>query len=237
MICCPSGLAPNRHQCRRNRTHSSPHTVRVPCGRMQRLVLRWVTARLRVRRLRSPATRAQRHVHDACADGGDVVQVTTTPGEDGAFDYSPDGSRIVLFRIDPTRPPFGQENIALFVVNVDGTDLHRVTPWGLGAFSASWSPDGRWILFNSNGRIWIVHPDGSGLRKIQIETDGRKYFAAQDPVWSPDGTQIALSLFVVGDGGHLDIYTMNSDGSDLVQVTHSPTGDEFPDWGTHALAK
>ena len=170
------------------------------------------------------------------SDGGDVFQVTTTPGEDGAFDYSPDGSRIVLFRIDPTRPPFGQENIALFVVNVDGTGLHRVTPWGLGTFTASWSPDGRWILFNSNGRIWIVHPDGSGLRKIQIETDGRKYFAAQDPVWSPDGTKIALSLFVVGDGGHLDIYTMNSDGSDLVQVTHSPTGDEFPDWGTHALA-
>jgi len=169
------------------------------------------------------------------SDGGDVFQVTTSPGEDGAFDYSPDGNRIVLFRIDPTRPPFGQENIALFVVNVDGSDLHRVTPWGLGTFTASWSPDGQWILFNSNGRVWIVHPDGSGLRKIRIETGGRKYFAAQDPVWSPDGTRIALSLFVVGDGGHLDIYTMKSDGSDLVQVTHSPTGDEFPDWGTHAL--
>jgi Tol biopolymer transport system component len=165
------------------------------------------------------------------SDGGDVFQVTTTPGEDGAFDYSPDGSRIVLFRIDPTH-----KNIALFVVNVDGTGLHRLTPWGLGGFSASWSPDGKWILFNAKGRIWVVHPDGSNLRKIPIDTGGRKYFAAQDPVWSPNGTRIALSLFVVGDGGHLDIYTMRADGTDLVQVTHSPTGDEFPDWGPHPLA-
>jgi hypothetical protein len=29
----------------------------------------------------------------------------------------------------------------------------------------------------------------------------------------------------------MDIYTMKSDGSDLVQVTDSPTEDEFPDWG------
>ena len=47
---------------------------------------------------------------------------------------------------------------------------------------------------------------------------------------------IALSMFIPGDGGHLDIYTVRSDGTGLVQVTHSPTGDEFPDWGTHALA-
>jgi TolB protein len=164
------------------------------------------------------------------SDGGDLVQVTTTTGEDGAFDYSPDGSRIVFFRIDYSRP--ARHQIALFVVNVDGSGLRRLTSWGLGGFTASWSPNGKWILFNANGQIWVVHPNGSGLQKIMIDTGGRQYFA-QEPVWSPDGTRIALSMFIPGDGGHLDIYTMRADGTDLVQLTHSPTGDEFPDWGTH----
>lgn len=166
------------------------------------------------------------------ADGGDLFQLTTTPGEDGAFDFSPDGQRIVFFRIDYSRVE--RHQIALFVVNDDGTGLRRLTPWGLGGFTASWSPDGRWILFNAHGQIWIVHPNGSGLKKVMIDTGGRQYFA-QEPVWSPDGTRIALSMFIPGDGGHLDIYTMRADGTHLIQITHSPSGDEFPDWGTHPV--
>ena len=167
------------------------------------------------------------------SDGGDPVQVTTQPGEDGADDYSPDGSRMVFFRIDYSRPEKAQT--ALFVVNIDGSGLRRLTSWGLGGFTASWSPDGQWILFDANFRIWVVHPDGSGLQKILIDTGGRPY-RAREPVWSPDGTMIALSMRILEDGAHRNIYTMRPDGSDLVQVTHSPTTDEFPDWGTYPLA-
>jgi TolB protein len=167
------------------------------------------------------------------SDGGDPFQVTTQPGEDGANDYSPDGSQIVFFRIDYSRPE--KKQTALFVVNVDSSGLRRLTPWGLGGFTASWSPDGQWILFDANNRIWIVHPDGSDIQKILIDTGGRPY-RARDPAWSPDGTMIALSMRIL-DGGNRDIYTMRPDGSDLVQITNSPTGgDERPDWGTHPLA-
>jgi Tol biopolymer transport system component len=167
------------------------------------------------------------------SDGGDPFQVTTQPGEDGADDYSPDGARIVFFRTDYSRPEKVQT--ALFVVNVDGSGLRRLSSWGLGGFTASWSPDGQWILFDAKVRIWIVHPDGSGLQKILIDTGGRPY-RAREPVWSPDGTMIALSMRIVEDGQHRDIYTMRPDGTNLVQVTSSPTTDEFPDWGTHPLA-
>jgi TolB protein len=167
------------------------------------------------------------------SDGGDPVQVTNQLGEDGADDFAPDGIRIVFFRTDYARPEKVQT--ALFIVNVDGSGLRRLTSWGLGGFTASWSPDGQWILFDSNFRIWMVHPDGSGLEKILIDTGGRPY-RAREPVWSPDGTMIALSMRILEDGQHRDIYTMRTNGSDLVQVTHSPTTDEFPDWGTHTLA-
>jgi TolB protein len=165
------------------------------------------------------------------SDGGDPVQVTTQPGEDGANDYSPDGSQIVFFRIDYSRPE--KAHTALFIVNVDGSGLRRLTSWGLGGFTASWSPDGQWVLFDNGARIWVVHPDGSGLQKILIDT-GRRPYRARDPVWSPDGTMIALSMRILEAGEQRDIYTVRPDGSDLVQVTDSPTGgDERPDWGTH----
>ncbi len=166
-------------------------------------------------------------------DASDLVRVTTAPIDDIPADYSPDGSRIVFVRSDPARPP--STSHALFVVNTNGTGLRRLAPWGMsGCCTASWSPDGQWILFDARGRIFVIHPDGSGLRQIPIDTGGSRYFA-QQPVWSPNGDRIALDLFLP-QNGTLDIYTMRADGTDLRQVTASPTHDENPDWGTHPLA-
>jgi Tol biopolymer transport system component len=164
-------------------------------------------------------------------DASNLVRVTTAPIDDIPADYSPDGSRIVFVREDPARP--ASANHALFIVRTDGTGLHRLTAWGTPAAAASWSPDGRWIVFDARGRIFVIHPDGSGLQQIPIDTGGSRYFA-QQPVWSPDGNKIALDLFLP-QNGTLDIYTMNADGTDLTQVTASPTFDENLDWGTHPL--
>jgi WD40-like Beta Propeller Repeat len=83
-------------------------------------------------------------------------------------DWSPDGSRVTFagFR----RTASGGFKTGLFVVNADGTGLRRITP-RLGAISAQWSPNGEWIAFTGASRIsklWIVHPDGTGVRKIAL---------------------------------------------------------------------
>jgi TolB protein len=74
-------------------------------------------------------------------------------------DWSPNESRVTFAGFQKRSGP------ALFVVNADGTGLRRITPPGLGAFSAQWSPNGEWIAFTGLRRVpelWIVHPDGTG---------------------------------------------------------------------------
>lgn len=161
------------------------------------------------------------------SDGRDLVRVTDRgiPG-----DYSPDGTQIVFIRQDPNAPP---EVGALFVVNTDGSGLRRITPKRFALWnSGSWSPDGRWILFQHDGTLFEVHPDGTGLQQIPVD-DGPGRSRAFSPGWSPDGTRIVFSMAWKATGYQVDIFTARADGADLVQVTNTLGDDHASDWGTY----
>jgi Tol biopolymer transport system component len=177
------------------------------------------------------------------SDGGDVQRITSNPdGQDNIGDYSPDGSQIVFARIDPTRAAHAANN-ALFVVNVDGRGLLRITPWGLPGDPGSWSPNGDWILFGGarTGKVFLVHPDGTDLHTLPLAGVSGNSYAFQ-PSWSPDGTKFVFALATPrrGHGTPQEgIYTANADGGDVQPVNIAPPGtccDDGPNWGTHALA-
>jgi Tol biopolymer transport system component len=83
--------------------------------------------------------------------------------------------------------------------------------------------------------IFAVHADGSGLRQIPISTCGSAS-GCFEPVWSPDGTKIAFTMFLP-QTGQTDLYTVNADGTGLYQVTHAGLGAGLKDWGTHPLTR
>jgi Tol biopolymer transport system component len=162
-------------------------------------------------------------------DGSGLKQIDTQ-SEDVA--WSPDGSKLVMTRalFDPAaQSPY---NVALWIVNADGTDLHQISLKGRRCENACangaqdnqavWSPDGKRLAFKRDTytkperfSIFSMAIDGSDLRRVTPEG-----MDVGDPDWSPDGTRIAVQAPPeANEGGQQNIYTIKSDGTDIRQLT------------------
>ena len=99
--------------------------------------------------------------------------------------------RILLYRIGPSQS-------TLFIAYADGSDERPLLPNAGFDYNASFSAEGKWIIFTSerggSADIYRVHPDGSGLERL---TDDPAY--DDQGALSPDGKQLA---FVSSRGNH-----------------------------------
>jgi Tol biopolymer transport system component len=173
-------------------------------------------------------------------DGSGLTRITTPPPglNDNPGSYSPNGKRIVFVRVDMG----SGVGVGLFTARADGTRLHQLAAAGsLLNQTADWSPQGNEIVISRHvtsavrGSIWVVHADGTGLREIHVNglacggaLADPNSIGCHGPAWSPDGRQL---VFVANSATSSDVYTINRDGSGLVQVTHD--GGDDPDWGPH----
>ncbi len=159
------------------------------------------------------------------------VTQLTFDGDNGEAYFSWDDLRLIY---QSNRG--GQACDKIWIMNIDGSDKHRVSP-GQGAHTCSFFfPGNQKIIFASTSHlsgdcpprpkrppgvrfIWPLFPydifvadaDGSDLIKV---TDNPKYDA--EPIVSPDGKQVVFGSQRDGD---FDIYIMSADGANVRKLT------------------
>ena len=85
------------------------------------------------------------------------------------------------------------------------------------------------IVFVDPDEIFVVNADGSALARLSNSrgSDQLPRWYDQAPAWSPDYRQIAL---LSNRDGNWQIYSMNADGTDQKQLTHSTANLTCPVW-------
>ncbi len=147
------------------------------------------------------------------ADGNNLVQLTQGRAKEVSPCWSPDGTKIAFT---------SSGNVLkseIYVMDADGANPVNLTqnPEALNK-DPSWSPDGRRIAFASwgvgNHDIYVMDADGKNVNQLNDNLAGDAF-----PAWSPDGNHIAFTSFrnLMGE----EIFLMNSDGSDITQLTRS----------------
>lgn len=168
------------------------------------------------------------------SDGTNQRNLTRDPSRDGEPDWSPDGTQIVFtsWRVGGTE---------VWVMDEDGSNPTRLTH-GAWAGGPDWSPDSRWIVYITFRPLYLIDLDAPGPvglgERLDPITDGGELLCVlgkcSAPAWSPDGTQIALTVDLgfhgPGFGTNAEIYITNRDGTGVRRLTDNTALDAWPDW-------
>ncbi len=154
------------------------------------------------------------HIWVMNRDGTGVPQQLTTVNRAKEPYWSPDGTKIVF----SARIPGDQWDI--WVMDANGQNQVNLTNDAAHDGRPEWSPDGTKLAFDSGGDIYVMNVNGSGRTFLTA--------GGGNATWSPDGERIA---FTGATNGVLDVWVMNADGSNRINLTNSVVAEDGePAW-------
>lgn len=126
----------------------------------------------------------------------------------------------------------------IYVMDINGNNVTRLTFAGNFNASPSFSPDGKLITFagydkdQDNFDIFLMNSDGHNLIRLTGSQKRKSHRMAsnEDPSFSPDGRHIVFSSDRTGSK---QIYIVNLDGSDERRLTFDNHTYEKPRWSPY----
>ena len=135
--------------------------------------------------------------------------------------FSPDGKQIAFMS--------GRDgNPEIYAMNVDGSNIRRLTNNQAGDSSPTWSPSGSQIAFTSDrtgkAQIYVMNSaDGSGVRRLTVNES-----EADRPTWSPPPfNEIA---YAASSGPGYDIHVLEVSTGVVKSLTNGEGSNEGPAW-------
>lgn len=168
--------------------------------------------------------------------GKNITRLTNNKFSDGTPIWSPDGSLIMYSGY------MDGDNIDnnIFLMRPDGSEKKQITEHPFRDGHSKFSPDGKKIIFNSqrddegilelkNYELYEMNIDGSKVKRLTDYFEWDTY-----PSYSPDGKRILWRRILADStaprGYNSEIFSMNSDGSDVKNLTKHKSYDGYPEW-------
>ena len=158
-----------------------------------------------------------------CTDGSGALY-QSIPQQAANADYivySPDGKRIAFTSLELAG---GTLHGYIYTVNADGSDVRQIADRGTETPQLAWSPNSQRLAFVADLSA------GSGIYVADLTCLGTSTSCASSPSflgyglhpsWSPNGEKIAFEVNTAldHDPANLDIYVMDADGSNRIDLT------------------
>ncbi len=126
-----------------------------------------------------------------------------------------------------------QGNFDIWRLDLSDMKLQQLTSATSRDIEPSWSPDGQQIVFASsrddpnNLQLYVMNADGTQQHRLFPKVQKWDNWF---PAWSPNGKKILYQSNRNVRKNGFDLYVVNSDGSNEVQLTHTAADESHATW-------